>query len=140
MRRKYRISSGCSEPEKTAHRPAERGDKGITTTGVCGKAHACSGWRQSIVATLKANAAGIRFDFYALAQRTGEKQLFIINSSVFRLYVPQLPVYPVIRHRINLFQCQNLAAYAATDFDAQKQIPLRCICFLRGSRPRKNGF
>jgi len=99
-----------------------------------------SGWRQSIVATLKANAAGIRFDFYALAQRTGEKQLFIINSSVFRLYVPQLPVYPVIRHRIYLFQCQNLAAYAATDFDAQKQIPLRCICFLRGSRPRKNGF
>jgi hypothetical protein len=52
-----------------------------------------SGWRQSIVATLKANAAGIRFDFYALAQRTGEKQLFIINSSVFRLYVPQLPVF-----------------------------------------------
>jgi hypothetical protein len=29
-----------------------------------------SGWRQSIVATLKANTFGIRFDFYALAQRT----------------------------------------------------------------------
>ena len=33
--------------------------------------------------TLKANTFGIRFDFYALAQRTGEKQLFIIIVVVF---------------------------------------------------------
>jgi hypothetical protein len=54
------------------------------------------------------------------------------------LHVHRLPVYPVIYHRICLFKCQNLAACAATDFDAQKQIPLWRICFLRGTRPRKN--
>ena len=51
------------------------------------------------------------------------------SSSAFRLYVPQLPEYPVIYHRICLIQCQNLAACAATDFDAQKQIPCGVFVF-----------
>ena len=45
------------------------------------------------------------------------------------LHVHRLPVYPVIHHRICLFKCQNLAAYAATDFDAQKQIPCGVFVF-----------
>ena len=35
-----------------------------------------------------------------------------------RFATPGFPVYPVIHHRICLFQCKNLAACAATDFCA----------------------
>jgi hypothetical protein len=90
----------------------------------------CFGWRQSIVATLKANTFGIRFEFCAARAQIGR---YAVD-----LHTHGFPVYTVIYHSICLFQCQNLAACAATDFDAQNQIPLRCIWFLRGTRPRKN--
>jgi hypothetical protein len=61
-----------------------------------------SGWRQSIVATLKANTFGIRFDFYALAQRTGEKQLFIIVVVFFACTFPSSLYFCAVHARAKM--------------------------------------